>query len=615
MPPHHAARLRLLALGAAAAAQAAALAAVTTFSLKLVLAGRYHAFDPGALAGWLGLAGVPVLILAPLVGVLAGSGRPWAALVGSAAVAVGVIGWGVATTDPPWLSCVGILTLAGATSAAAILTLLPPVARSARLGQPTAGALLWAGVGGGLLAGAYLGIERYEPVRDGTPAAGTAALVLAIIGFASAAAARIRPAEWVPLSEGVAKPFLAGVRDAGRHRRTRRALIGLVVWFFVAAAILVGVVRLRVPADDPEGRVWESTLTVGLAGLGGVLLTLVNRNPYRHGWPVLPAALAVLGCVLWLRFGEAWTGPLVGLGLSLGAAFPPLVNFYLTWTTPRHHGVAAALLAAGWGLAAAALAGVLASAADNALLDVLVGVGAVAAVGAGWGFFRPALEGVAEFLLWPVYRIRATGPGLENLPASGPCLVIGNHAAWFDPLFLAKILPAPIVPMMTSRFYDLPVLSWIMRHVIGTIRVPETPYRHEAPELQEAVRALDAGACVVLFPEGYLRRREEQPLRRFGRGVWKILADRPNTPVFACWIEGNWGSYFSYRGGPPTKNKRFDRWLPLRIGVVGPVTLDPAVLADHMATRTYLMRQVAAAREPLGLPPLALPAAAEGDKE
>ena len=126
---------------------------------------------------------------------------------------------------------------------------------------------------------------------------------------------------------------------------------------------------------------------------------------------------------------------------------------------------------------------------------------------------------------------------------------------------------------------------------------------------------LDRGACVVLFPEGYLRRKEEQPLRRFGRGVWKILADRPDTPVFACWIDGNWGSYFSYKGGPPTKNKRFDFRRRIRIGVTGPLKVDPAILADHMATRTFLMRQVAAAREPLGLEPLDLRMLPEGDKE
>jgi 1-acyl-sn-glycerol-3-phosphate acyltransferase len=169
--------------------------------------------------------------------------------------------------------------------------------------------------------------------------------------------------------------------------------------------------------------------------------------------------------------------------------------------------------------------------------------------------------------------------------------------------------------MMTSRFYDLPVLSWIMRHITHTIRVPEKALRHEAPELKEAVAALDRGECVILFPEGYLRRKEAQPIRRFGRGIWQILHDRPDTPVFACWIDGNWGSYFSYKDGPPTKNKRFDFWRRIRIAVTGPVKVAPAQLADHMATRTFLMNQVSAARAPLGLEPLAVEGMPDEEKE
>jgi 1-acyl-sn-glycerol-3-phosphate acyltransferase len=323
-----------------------------------------------------------------------------------------------------------------------------------------------------------------------------------------------------------------------------------------------------------------------------------------------------------MRFGDSSQWPLIGLGFALGLSLSPLLSFYQTWTRPEHHGVGAALILAGWCAGAIILAAILVSLGDDPavarvpLLNILVAITGLALIAGGLAFARPALELTAETLLWPVYRIHACGPGVAHLPQRGPCLVIGNHAAWFDPLFFAKILPSPITPMMTSKFYDLPVLSWIMRRIIGTIRVPEAQYRHEAPELLDAVAALDRGACIVLFPEGYLRRKEEQPLRRFGRGVWKILSDRPTTPVFACWIEGNWGSFFSYRGGPPTKGKRIDFWKNIRIGVIGPIAIDPAMLADHMATRTFLMQQVAAAREPLGLPPLDLAGTAEeGAKE
>ena len=95
-------------------------------------------------------------------------------------------------------------------------------------------------------------------------------------------------------------------------------------------------------------------------------------------------------------------------------------------------------------------------------------------------------------------------------------------------------------------------------------------YRREAPELREAVAALDRGECVLIFPEGYMRRRVERPLRQFGQGVWHILRERPQTPVVVCWIEGGWGSYTSYYNGPPTVNKKVDWARHIDIGVSAP---------------------------------------------
>ena len=76
------------------------------------------------------------------------------------------------------------------------------------------------------------------------------------------------------------------------------------------------------------------------------------------------------------------------------------------------------------------------------------------------------------------------------------------------------------------------------------------------------------------------------------------------TPVVACWIEGAWGSYCSYRGGTPTKNKKPDLRRPIAVGVGAPVAVDAATLEGHLATRLFLMNRVAAARSHLGLPEL-----------
>jgi 1-acyl-sn-glycerol-3-phosphate acyltransferase len=126
-------------------------------------------------------------------------------------------------------------------------------------------------------------------------------------------------------------------------------------------------------------------------------------------------------------------------------------------------------------------------------------------------------------------------------------------------------------------------------------------FRREAPELREAVEVLRQGGCVLMFPEGILRRKEKLILRQFGQGVWHILREVPDTPVQVLWIEGGWGSYLSYRNGPPGKGKRMDFWRRIDVAVPEAERLDAEVLVDHRTTRRYLMRKCLESRRILGL--------------
>jgi 1-acyl-sn-glycerol-3-phosphate acyltransferase len=218
--------------------------------------------------------------------------------------------------------------------------------------------------------------------------------------------------------------------------------------------------------------------------------------------------------------------------------------------------------------------------------------------------FRPFFELIVEPVFWVLYKMRAAGPGVKAVPSFGPVLVIANHSSWFDPCFLAKFLPRPITPMMSARYYNVWFLRPILKHVFRVIVVPDAPLRREAPELQQAIEALGRGKCVVLFPEGYLQRKPEPLLRRFAQGVWHILRACPDVPVVSCWIEGSWGSKFSYFNGPPTKNKPMDFRRPIGVGMSTPETVPAEILNDQMATRIHLMNRVSAARTHLGLVPL-----------
>jgi 1-acyl-sn-glycerol-3-phosphate acyltransferase len=140
-----------------------------------------------------------------------------------------------------------------------------------------------------------------------------------------------------------------------------------------------------------------------------------------------------------------------------------------------------------------------------------------------------------------------------------------------------------------------------MRWVVGAIRVEQSRFRREAPELASAAEVLRKGGCLLVFPEAILRRKEEQLLRNFGRGVWSLLREQPHVPVVTCWIEGGWGSFASYKGGPPFKNKKMDWRRRIDVAVAEPQVIPPEILADQKLTRAHLMRTCLGCRAYLGL--------------
>lgn len=223
-----------------------------------------------------------------------------------------------------------------------------------------------------------------------------------------------------------------------------------------------------------------------------------------------------------------------------------------------------------------------------------------------WIFRREMFESFAELFFLPWYRFKLVGPGIGHFPTYGPVLVVANHAAWFDPVWIGKVIPRQVTPMMTSSFYDKPGLKFIVKEIFRTIRVQDSARRRETPpELVEAVERLEHGECVLLFPEGRMRREEQELLKHFGQGVWHILKERPNTPIVPIWIEGGWGSFASYVGGtPPAVNKSvsldWNRRITLVLGE--PIVIDPPLLEEHQPTRKFLMDSVLALRKFLPKP-------------
>lgn len=218
-----------------------------------------------------------------------------------------------------------------------------------------------------------------------------------------------------------------------------------------------------------------------------------------------------------------------------------------------------------------------------------------------WLLLRALLEEGAALVSMIFSRPVAHGPGPDQMPARGPVILISNHCSYMDPFWIGKVVPRHITPMMTSLFYDLPGVRWLMKHVTKAIRVEASAFRREAPELEEAAKVLKNGGCLLIFPEGRLRRKEEQLLFPFGQGAYLLIRQFPNVPVYPIWIEGSWGSMMSYFNGPPFTNKKIDIRRPIQLGIGQAIQLPPDILENQRACRAYLQDAVLASRKILGL--------------
>jgi 1-acyl-sn-glycerol-3-phosphate acyltransferase len=371
----------------------------------------------------------------------------------------------------------------------------------------------------------------------------------------------------------------------------------------VAGATILAAEILSSAAVDPDA-VRRAILLTGAGAAVGSAMAGFQIHPRRSLGLLPPAAMGLCITLIAAALSDRpWSetfcltlGLFAGLaGAALRAVLQAVVRLDLP-AAPIDAVATASLLVPLILIEAGALApaawwcGVLAAA---------VGLAAVAS----WGLLSiHTLELIVEFVVWPMYNIRAHGPGLSKIPRRGPVLLIANHSSYADPFWLSKVVPRKVTPMMTSVFYDLPVIHWFMVHAVGAIRVQAATFRREAPELREAVAMLRRGGCVLLFPEGTLRKREQQLLLPFGQGVWHILKELPQTPVVFCWIEGGWGSFASYYKGLPMQKKRLDLRRTIDIALSEPRVVDPTVLADQRATRTFLRQACLEGRKSLGLP-------------
>ncbi|MFC1663101.1 lysophospholipid acyltransferase family protein [Patescibacteria group bacterium] len=134
--------------------------------------------------------------------------------------------------------------------------------------------------------------------------------------------------------------------------------------------------------------------------------------------------------------------------------------------------------------------------------------------------------------LWliPLLRKRVKKiSGKENLPASGPFVVVANHNSWMDSPLLAAVLSKfqnkKVYFIASSRKY-----AWF-----GSIPINR---KNPSAVLKKCIKCLKRGSPVVIFPEG---KSNEDKFLRIGKTGAARLALSSRTPVIPIGMRGGKG--------------------------------------------------------------------------
>ena len=157
----------------------------------------------------------------------------------------------------------------------------------------------------------------------------------------------------------------------------------------------------------------------------------------------------------------------------------------------------------------------------------------------------PEIFGVIRVLwrlnLWychVVHRLHSSAPA--PLPARGAAILIANHTCGIDHMLLQAASRRLLGFMIAKEFYDF----WVCRpfcRMIGCI-----PVRRDGRDLtalRAALRALEGGRVVPIFPEGKILPTSGRELGEGKSGV-AFIALHARVPVVPAYI----------RGTPETKN-------------------------------------------------------------
>ena len=139
------------------------------------------------------------------------------------------------------------------------------------------------------------------------------------------------------------------------------------------------------------------------------------------------------------------------------------------------------------------------------------------------------LDGLNRLFCQRYHRLQYTPIAL---PDDGPAIVVANHISGLDAMLMIAASPRPLRFLIAREEYERFGLAWFFR-AIGSIPVDRS--RHPETALRAALRVLESGEVLALFPQGKMVLPGES--HKIKRGsFW--LAQQTQCPIYPVFISG-----------------------------------------------------------------------------
>jgi 1-acyl-sn-glycerol-3-phosphate acyltransferase len=170
---------------------------------------------------------------------------------------------------------------------------------------------------------------------------------------------------------------------------------------------------------------------------------------------------------------------------------------------------------------------------------------------------------LCQWVCWTVCKVlfRYRYSGRENVPMTGPLLVVSNHQSHLDPVLIGIASPRQVGALARASLFKGP-FAWLIRS-FGAVPV-------ERGSATAGIRALlgmlKANEAAIVFPEG--TRTEDGQLRPFQAGFCAI-ARRSGAAIAPTTIQGAFAAL--------PRGAKFPRMKPITL------TFQPPILPDEIA--------------------------------